>query len=217
VVQETVQEGLLEITRLKEENFKTSGRRLMMEGIPVSPETYPYLISGMAQKVLWVRQPREQLSVAFRYNESLDSLFPSIVEAVEKEGVKKEWGNVLPFTEGGVERALSHLLYYGIRPAEILYSDHGPQLTDKEVILSGDSQEVVNKVSKVPWLPPGYGVVVPENKAYLGSAIVLSEGCFAIVVHNPSRGMVVLRDLPEEEVKENEAIPKPQQRKKREL
>ncbi|MBD3262261.1 MAG: hypothetical protein GF334_11465, partial [Candidatus Altiarchaeales archaeon] len=140
----------------------------MMESIPVSPETYPYLISGMAKRLLWVRQPKEFLNAAFRYDETLEEIYPSIVQAVEKEGLKKEWGNVYPLTHEGVGEAVSRLRYYGIKPAEIILSKDG-YFALKDNFLS--EKDTVNQVSYVEWLPPGYGVVVPENKSFLGSAI----------------------------------------------
>jgi len=187
-------EELLEITQLEEEAFSTKGRRLMMEGVPVSPETAPYLVSGASRRVLWVRQPRERVSAAFRYGETRREFYPSIVEAVEKEGKKRGWGNVLPFSEEGLQGAVSHLLYYGIKPVEVFVSPHGPEL-----IAEGEYGGY--RVLKASWLLPGYAVIIPENRAYLGSAIVLSGECFAVILHNPSRGMAVLRDLdPEEEM-----------------
>jgi len=181
---------------------------MMMEGIPVSPETFPYLVSGSGRRMLWVRQPRERLSVAFRHEETLEEVFSWVVESIEKEGLKRDWGNVLPFSEDSIIQAFSHLAYYGIKPAEVFFSDQGPILVEGEEVLSEDG--TVNKVSRVPWLPPGYGIVVPENKTFLGSAIFLAEGCFAVVVHNPSRGMVVLRDLPEENEEGTKNGPAPQ-------
>lgn len=185
---------LLEIIKWEEDKFKTSGRRLMIEGIPVSPETHPYLVSGMARKVLWIRQPREHLSVAFRYMEALEDLYTYVVEAVSKEGVKNNWGNVTSFSEEGIEEGIKYLLYYGISPADILYSENGPPLTEKTVIVSEENPEISNHVYGVSWLPPGYAVVVPENRAYLGSAIVISDVYTALVIHNASRGLVVLKE-----------------------
>lgn len=185
--------SIFEITTLPEEELTTKGRRYMVEGIPVSPDTAPYIVSGANRKLLWVRKPSEKLNAGFRYGEELGDLSFSLVEAIEKEGLKNEWGNVQELSFEGFESALAHYEYYEISPVELFLSDQDPEIT-------WDLKGV--PTFRVPWLPSGYGILIPENKGYFGSALFFPSDGVALVIHNPSRGMVILR----EEIKNNEAV-----------
>ena len=156
---------------------------VMVDRIPVSedPDAGPFLITS-SRSVAWVEQALRGgfLRIAVRQR-SVDDLFRSLVEAVVEKGVERGWGNVLPSTKQGVLEGLAHLSFYGLVEAELLYG------SDFDIGIASDLSRV-----PVEWLPPTWGVLVPGNREFVGTAFLLREGHVGAVVHNPSRGVVVL-------------------------
>lgn len=157
-----------------------SGRTpLMLDGVPVPAESGPFLITS-SKSLLWVERAFGDgfLRLGVR-QASLDDLFCSMVEAIASEGVEREWGNVLPATPEGVLEGLAYLNYYDLADPTLLYG------SDFDI-------SIASEITRAPadWLPPTWAVLVPRRE-YVGTAFVFGSNVGA-VVHNPSRGVVVL-------------------------
>ena len=163
--------------------YATKHTPLMMDGVPASedPEAGPFLITS-SKSLMWVGHAFRGgfLRVAVQ-RIKIPDLFRSIVENIAEEGVKRAWGNVLPPTKEGVLEGLAHLNYYGLPDPVLLYG-------------SEFDVGVAPGVNHVPadWLPSTWGVLVPDRE-YVGTAYLFKEGQVGAVVHNPSRGVVVIR------------------------
>tara|TARA_Y100000389_G_C17219950_1_gene392843 strand:+ start:128 stop:643 length:516 start_codon:yes stop_codon:yes gene_type:complete len=160
----------------------SSGRMpVMLDGVPVPPEAAPFLITS-SKKLLWVERAFGEGFLRLGVRETtLGDLFRSLVESIAEEGFKREWGNVLPSTKEGVLKGLAYLHSYDLSDATLLYGD------DFDI-------SVAPAIPRVPaeWLPPKWAVMVPSRE-YVGTAFTFGKGHVSAVVHNASRGVVVLQ------------------------
>ena len=166
--------SLVEITEIK-----TDKAPLMIE-VQVDPSIAPYLVST-TKSFLWLDRPLRggMLRVAVR-KENLDQLFGEIVQNIYEMGVDSKWENTHPLTKKGLDKAIDYLKYYGISDVEILSGDTDPLKLGKSFKKC--------KVTKVSWLNDCYAVV-PKDRSYLGSATDFGDGKYAVLIHNPSRGI----------------------------
>ena len=153
--------------------------------VPVAPGLDgPFLVSSSAN-LIWFSDkfPSGVVRAAVR-RVPLEFLFREVVEKIKNQAEELEWGSVSPATEEGVLNAVGHLREYGFENLVILYDQDWPlaeyDLTDH--LGSGNTVEV-------SWLPPGWAVVVPLDRAYLGTTFDFGEGKCATVIHNSSRGI----------------------------
>jgi hypothetical protein len=158
-----------------------SGRRpFMLDGVPVPAESGPFLVTS-SKSLLWVERAFGDgfLRLGVRQATTGD-LFRSMVESIASEGITREWGNVLPTTSEGVLEGLSYLHYYDLQDPTLLYGS--------EFDIS-----VAPEITRSPadWMPPTWAVLVPSRE-YVGTAFLFGDGHVGAVVHNPSRGIVVL-------------------------
>ena len=154
---------------------------LMMDGVAVPRKEGPFLITS-SKSLLWVEDAFGDgfLRLAVRQVPLVD-LFRALVESIAEVGAKRAWGNVLPATKEGVLEGLSHLHYYDLRDVSLLYG------ADFDIGVAADLPRV-----PADWLPPSWAVLVPDRD-FVGTAFTFNEGRVGAVVHNPSRGVVVLR------------------------
>lgn len=163
--------------------YPSKQRPVMMDGVPVpgGPDAGPYLITS-SKSLLWVERAFKGgfLRVAVR-QQTASSLYLDVIKVIAKEGHERGWGNVHPPTKEGILEGLRHLSYYDVPDAMLLYGE------DFDIGMAPD-------MSRAPadWLPPDWGVLVPD-RSYVGTAYLFGEGYLGAVVHNPSRGVVVLR------------------------
>jgi hypothetical protein len=160
----------------------SSGRQpVMLDGVPVPAESGPFLITS-SKALLWVERAFGDgfLRLGVRPT-PLDDLFRSMVESVASKGSERGWGNVLPATPDGVLLGLAYLHYYDLPEPTLLYG------SDFDISIAAD-------LTRAPadWLPPTWAVLVPSRE-YVGTAFVFGNGHVGAVVHNASRGVVVLR------------------------
>jgi hypothetical protein len=160
----------------------------MLDGVPVptSSDAGPFLVTS-SRSVLWVEQAFGEgfLRVAVR-KQKADDLYHDLILAIATEGARRKWGNVQPSTTAGVLAGLQHLHYYELPDVMLLYG------SEFDISAAPD-------ISRAPvdWLPPSWGVLVPD-RSYVGTVYLLGEGHLGAVVHNPSRGVVVLRGSDED-------------------
>lgn len=158
-------------------------RTLLYMEAAAPPDTVPYLVSS-SRSFIWIERPPQsnRVRVGFRQGVDVGSLFREIVDKVAVEGARRMWGNVHPPTVVGVQAAVDHLKYYGISDVEVL---SGP-VSDPALVA------VLADASPVSWLPENTAVVVPKDRGYLGAAWRFGEDCYALLIHNASRGLAVV-------------------------
>ena len=164
--------------------YPAKKRPLMIDKVPAStdPDAGPFLITS-SKSLLWVERAFDAgfLRVAVR-EDHLDPLYRSIIEEIAMQGVAREWGNVHPPSKDGVLAAIAHISYYGIPDPVLLYG------SEFDIGMAPDLPRV-----PVDWLPPTWGVVIPDDRSFVGTAYVFGGGHLGAVVHNPSRGVCVVR------------------------
>lgn len=148
---------------------------------PADPDAGPFLVSS-SRSLMWVSRAFEGgfLRLAIR-NTDTDTLYREIVESVAQEGLEKGWGNVQPPTKEGVLEGMNHLSYYGFSEFTLLYGE------DFDIGLCPNMIR-----SPAPWLPNSWAVMVPDRE-YVGVVYKFDEGRVGTLVHNPSRGIVVIK------------------------
>lgn len=154
---------------------------VMLDGVPVPPEAGPFLITS-SKGLLWVERAFGEGFLRLGVREiPLGDLFRSMVEQIASEGVEREWGNVLPATKDGVVKGLAYLHYYGLSDATLVYGE------DFDISLA-------TAIPRAPadWMPPTWAVLVP-GREYVGTAFQFGSAHVGAVVHNASRGIVVLQ------------------------
>lgn len=117
---------------------------------------------------------------------SLSDLFSSLVERACRASIEEGWGSCHPATREGLREAARYLLEYGLSDLDILYSP-GFETTTLDLDISA---------FEASWLPEGWAIVVPSERAYLGTSFGFGDGNHAAVLHNASRAMGFL--VPEE-------------------
>ena len=148
---------------------------------PVDPDAGPFLVSS-SRSLMWVSRAFEGgfLRLAIRDTDT-DTLYREVVESVAQEGLEKGWGNVLPPTKEGVLEGMNHLSYYGFSEFTLLYGE------DFDISLCPNMSR-----SPASWLPDSWAVIVPDRE-YVGVVYKFGGGKVGALVHNPSRGIVVIK------------------------
>lgn len=153
---------------------------LLME-FSVNSELAPFLVSS-PRSVRWVEKTSQTGNVraAIRDREGLER---DIVAAVVERGQEAEWGNIHPLTEEGVNACVEHLEYYELGHLELLINPE----TDVEDV---EFPEHLGQ-HYASWVPVDAVVVVPIDRAFLGTMGTLGRQKTVAVVHNASRGIAV--------------------------
>jgi len=157
------------------------GRGVTLEELQVNPELAPFLISS-TRSVMWVPHASRENTVraGIRKREGIEA---ELVAAVIDLGQEAQWGNVHELTTEGVKACVDHVRDYLEGPFEIIVSAD----TDLEGIsLPEDIQR-----TEAQWIPTECLVVVPVDRANLGTLWVVGHQKVAALVHNASRGMAV--------------------------
>ena len=169
---------------------------LIME-FQVNPECAPVLVSS-TKSLVWVAKFRNDVvrAAVRRGVTGLGHYFMEVVLSVSAMGDEAEWGNLHPLSRKGIEAGIEHLRYFGIEDVELLISEEG---FDKDIAKAwqarnedGDPTICGATYSTASWLEPGYVVVVPTDRDFLGF-IGWGEGRMVSLVHNAARGMAVAR------------------------
>jgi hypothetical protein len=145
---------------------------LMLELQVPSNECAPFLVSS-SRDLLWVGASESGVRVGVRQCSPSD-LFFSVVVAVADKGDSEGWGNVV----STLREAADHLDYYGL---------------EYDVLVGAGTDSCDLDTLAAHWLPAGWGVVVPKDRDYLGTVYDFGEGFVAALVHNPARGLAIVR------------------------
>lgn len=154
---------------------------LMVE-FRVNPETAPFLVSS-TRAFVWVTPRTDRLRAAIRPvgDGGLVEVFRTLVSDIADAGADGKWGNVHPYTPGGLAAAKSHLSYYDLADVDVLAHP------DTDVAPLG-----LDVCVRAGWVPAGWAVVLPTDREFVGFAVV-SDDRYLVVVHNSSRAVAVVR------------------------
>ena len=171
------------IELLKPSKLQTNGKTPLMMEIPVNPATSPYLVTAAGKsKLIWIPESNGKIKAGVRTSDRV-GINLAITNEVALVGKNNQWGNVHELTENGLAKALEHLRFYGIDDFEVLVGAEGlPFVTELSVV-------------ECSWLNgSGSAVVLPKDRDFVGVLFTVGKGYMA-VVHNPSRGIAVLRSI----------------------
>jgi len=164
---------------------KKGGKLPLLVQLPVNPDSAPYLVSaheGSKSAFVWVPKASENGEV--RAAPRKDANFrEKVVEEVLQQSTLQDWGNVQPLTKEGFEMAILYLEDYGLEDFDILVA---------EDVDPGLLPEKVESYVK-DWMPEKTAVLLPKDRGFVGDVGVIATGHVVVVVHNPVRGLVVLR------------------------
>jgi hypothetical protein len=164
---------------------------LMME-FAVNPQTGPFLVSS-TRGVMWIAPRTPKIRAASRPLK-LGPFFMEVIHEVAVMGAESKWGNVHPFSPEGLLNAVAHLRSYDLTDLEIL---KGPttDLSAFPAPVSGPEEQpflMGLPLVDAEWLEPGFLVVVPQDRDFVGFMLLFGERGLA-VVHNASRGVALCR------------------------
>jgi len=160
---------------------------LMME-VPIDPNLDgPFLVSS-TKDFLWITKvfPNGSLRAAVR-PVPLRALFEEATRCVAAQSKVAQWGSLHPPTKEGLVEVLAHLAEYDLMSVEVL---HGPGFN--EDLLSFEIP-----FCEVEWVPEGWALLVPTDRAFVGTAFDFGDGGYAVVLHNAPRGVGILAPLEE--------------------
>lgn len=161
-----------------------SDQLLMVEDIPVDPLTAPYLITS-TRSVMWIEKPhpRNVIRGAVRTAVLPQDLFREMVEAVAARSIQDQWGSVQPYSYEGYLNIVEYLKYYDITDLDVL---SGPGECPRWM-------DGIENIRVEPWVPDNTVVVLPKDRAYVGTLWFISNKSIVAVIHNASRGIGILR------------------------
>lgn len=159
-----------------------AGRVPLMAEVLVEPDLAPFLVTS-TKAVTWIAR-----AVGGRVRSAIRTVNPNahfaeLVEAVAVKSMEEGWGSVLPLTSEGAKQGVVYLVDHGFTDLTLLTAGDNPALNPPEQVA----------VVLAPWLPVGTAVLVPTDREYVGTTLDFGNGFIATVLHNASRGVVVLR------------------------
>lgn len=171
--------SLLELVQI------TTNKTPIMMASPIAPELDgPYLVSS-TKGFIWIEEkfPGNFIRAATRKDEP-KKLFSDIIQQVYEKSNELGWGSSKPLTEKGVKEAILYLSYFGFAEFDLILnpnSEFTMENKPENLFLSWDD-----------WVGE-YAVLLPTDKSYLGTLYSFGKGNYSCFVHNPSRGVCVLK------------------------
>jgi hypothetical protein len=140
-------------------------------GVTADVNAYPFLVST-TKAYRWVWQPPVgPLRVGVRQSLEEDPPWAQIIAAVIAASRTYLWGADHPLSEAGVAACIQHVREYGVSDYDVVAADP----------ILGAAVE--------SWVPKDCVLVIPKNRALLGTINVFPKGGYSFVVENPSRAM----------------------------
>lgn len=162
-----------------------SGQPPRIMEVPVNPKSAPFLVSareGADHPLVWV--PRAGKNDTIRVCPRVDATIRTkIIEEIVLTGEQKKLGNVHRLTKEGVVEAQRYLSFFGFDDIEALVSEDVGDTFLPDVV----------PVYEKEWVPSGHMVLVPSDRAFVGDLGQMSTGHIMAVVHNPLRGIAVVK------------------------
>lgn len=184
----------------------------------VNPDAGPFLVTKAKGGVIWVDSTATGSIRSGVCKATPGDIFNWVVDAVEDQGRKLEWGNVHPYSPAGIKAAADHLNFYGVTDIEILVPpiqlpegirpEKDPQLEEGlEKILGKQEPRVAPRPDWLnptdiglpfcitSWLPDNCAVVVPGERIQVGELTHVSAHYLSAIVCNPSRTIAIARGV----------------------
>jgi hypothetical protein len=160
---------------------KAGGTPLMTE-VPVEGDLAPFLVTS-TKSVIWVaRATGGRVRSAIRaVNPNVH--FAELLGAVATKSAEEGWGSVFLLSAEGVKQGAAYLREQGFTELTLLVGNDTPDLHPP------DNVEVV----PTSWVSAGVAALVPTDREYVGVTLDFGNGAISTVLHNASRGVVVLR------------------------
>lgn len=180
--------NLLTISRTQFKAVSEGKIPLILE-FKVNPQTAPYLVSS-SSGMMWIEKahPGDIIKAAVREVKAPGDLFLEVVQNVRARGLEHEWGNVHPFTEEGLTKAIDHVEGYEMGDLIILT----PMKRGKTRPAWFKPEKYGLPFRPCSWLPKKLAVVVPADLAFVGMLTHLTRTRVAVAVHNPSRSIGIV-------------------------
>jgi len=177
------------VRRFKSKSVDHGKTPLVVEDVPVDPQTAPYLVTS-SKGVLWIEKPHpgDVVKLAVR-DVTPGALFTELLEAVIARSEEEGWGSVVPYSEEGMKEAIQYLDSYDLRDVEVLIPPT-PKKDWPDWLLYKNLNLPVRPSS---WIPAGHAVVVPHDREYVGMLGHLDGRRVAAIVHNAPRGIAILK------------------------
>jgi hypothetical protein len=139
----------------------------------------PFLVTS-SKDMIWISKAFPNGMVRFAIqNTTLSEMFRGMVIAVAKRSRDEGWGSVHEPTAKGLQAVAEHLADYELTDIEVLYGSG----FNESMIPEGTPRE------EVDWVPDGWALVLPKDRAYVGTVIDFEGGQLGGVLHNASRGI----------------------------
>lgn len=171
--------SLLEVVQIK-----TDKTPIMMAS-PIAPELDgPYLVSS-SKDFMWINEkfPGNFIRAATR-KDVPQKLFQDVLYQIYKKSEELSWGSVKPLSEIGVKEAILYLSYFGFAEFDLILNSNAE--------FSMENKPANLFLSWEDWVGD-YAVLVPTDKSYLGTLYSFGNGSYSCCVHNPSRGICILK------------------------
>jgi len=187
--------NLLQVVRVHSKAAAKKGNVPLIMEFHVSPETVPYLVTS-SEGLMWIEEPHpgDIVKAAIREITTPGDLFWAMTLSVVHRGLRDEWGNVQPFSKGGVIAATMHLEDYDLGDLEIL----APRVREEDNELGPyqrpdwlQPDTLGFPVRPSSWIPDDCAVVVPKDRDFVGLLNHITPKKVAAVAHNPSRSIAV--------------------------
>ena len=152
----------------------------------INPELAPILVSGSTSPLWYDRVIKKTVRTVIR-RDGYDRFPQQIIDAVASRGRRDRWGNLFTLDVKGIQSAVAHVRSYDIEDVVLIsHEKHRDFLEGKVPDLELEFGD---------WIDEDCMVVVPKDRSFLGWVAFLNgtDGYFTSVVHNPSRGMAIVR------------------------
>jgi len=155
---------------------------IMLEVPVASGLDGPFLVSS-SKGFLWVDRvfSNGTLRVAVSKVPML-FMFRDAVHKVLSMSTEKGWGSCALPTAEGLQKVISHLADYDMTEVEILHGDKFNEDLIPDKVLAHETY----------WVPSDWAVVLPTDRAFVGTAFDFGGGMSALLLHNASRAVGIL-------------------------
>lgn len=202
---------------------REEGKTLLALDFPVDAHSAPYLVSTASGLRWVPEAERNAVQVTVRAlegeaPESFSQIYLEVLKEIQAKSEELEWGLNFPLTLKGLTKAWDLLNGNGLKDLECLSS---PLFNWREFLTSGGVSlddadpigrkllswvDALEKGTQPPptellgmrlyaasWLSPDHLVVIPKERDFFGTIGILFDQDISVLVHNPTRGIAMLR------------------------
>ena len=159
---------------------------LMLE-VPVTPGLDgPFLVSS-SKDLIWIARTFAGGAVRAAVRTApIQFLFRDAIHKVFYKSMDEKWGSWAPPSAEGVREVISHLAEYDLTEVEVIFGVGFDETLIPEKVPSKEAH----------WVPPCWAVILPADRAFVGTTFDFGSGRAALVLHNASRAVGVVAPAP---------------------